>query len=40
MAVLFAEQANECYFKAMVVVFRNRLKRNLETNKSGQFKLV
>ena len=39
MAVLFAEQTNECYFKAMVVVLRNRLKRNLETSKSGHFKL-
>ena len=37
MAVPFAEQTNECYFKAMVVVFRNRLKRYLETNKSGHF---
>ena len=40
MAVLFAEQTNECYFNAMLVVFRNRLKRYLETNKSGHFKLV
>ena len=40
MAVLFAEQTNEFYFNAMVVVFRNQLKRYLETNKSGQFKLV
>ena len=39
-AVLFAEQTNECYFKAMVVVFRNHLKRYLETRKSGHFKLV
>ena len=40
MAVLFAEQINECYFNAMVVVFRNQLERYLETNKSGHFKLV
>ena len=40
MAVPFAEQTNECYFKAMVVAFRNRLKKYLETNKSGHFKLV
>ena len=40
MAVLSTEQTNECYFNAMVVVFRNRLKRYLETNKSGHFKLV
>ena len=40
MAVLFAEQTNECYFNAMVVVSRNQLERYLETNKSGYFKLV
>ena len=40
MAVLSAEQTNEFYFNAIVVVFRNRLKRYLETNKSGHFKLV
>ena len=40
MAVLFAEQTNECYFKAMVIVFRNQLERYLETSKSGHFKLV
>ena len=36
-----AEQTKECYqFKAMVVVFRNRLKRYLQTNNmSGHFKL-